>query len=323
MRYFLWILMLIASYAVADQAMLDRTDVQAYIHKTSKELGIPKADLDAVFLSVVPRPAVIHQMKHPAEAMTWERYKRIIVTQKRIDNGVKFWHQHANILAEIEKKYHVSPSIIVATIGMESNYGANKGNFRVIDALADLAFNYPDRSRFFQYELTEFFILTMVEHPVDPLSIKGSYAGAIGWPQFMPHSIRSFGVDHSGDGIIDLSNNVDDIMASIANYYTQNGWNAGHPIAIAATCESDQDPFAKNSPKTQYPYSTLKKAGYTAKQPWPSTEKKASVLHFSDEYWFCFPNFNVIMRYNKSPLYAMAIKELSDKITANYNQAYP
>lgn len=319
-RYLCLVLILFFSCAYADQAMLDRPDVQAYINKISKDLSIPKTKLEAVFLSIVPRPAVIHHMQHPAEAMTWKRYKSIIVTQKRIDNGAQFWHEHSKILTEIEKKYRVPASIIVATIGMESNYGANKGNFRVIDALADLAFNYPNRSTFFQYELTEFFLLTMVEHPVDPLSVKGSYAGAIGWPQFMPHSIRSFGVDHSGDGIIDLSNNVNDIIASVANYYTQHGWNYGHPIAISAACQNTKDPLSNS--KIQHSYSTLKKAGYSAKQAWPTTEHKASIVNFSGQYWFCFSNFNVIMRYNKSPLYAMAIKELSDAITAQYYKVY-
>lgn len=309
--------------AQADEALLKRKDVQNYISDFSKKYNIPKSTLDNLFLAVKPRKKVIHKTNHPAEAMTWDRYKHLFITQSKVRNGVKFWHDHQATLAKAEEEYGVPASIIVATIGIESNYSSNKGKFRVLDTLSNLAFNYPSRSKFFKYELTEFLVMTLVDDKQNPLDFYGSYAGAMGMTQFMPHSIRQFGVDYSNSGKVDLSNDADDAIGSVANYYSYYHWHYGEPVTSYANTNTKTQKLAAN--KT-YSEKKLAQKGYINSNPWPKDINSAMLIDLTvqhgHEYWLAYNNFTVIEKYNRSPLYAMAVYQLSRKIDESYQKAY-
>lgn len=309
--------------AQADEALLKRNDVQDYINDFSKKYDVPKAQLEDIFEQVTPREEVINKTKHPAEAMTWSKYKKLFITQTKINNGVKFWHEHQAVLAKAEKEYGVPASIIIATIGIESNYGHNQGKFRVIDALADLAFNYPSRSKFFKFELTEFLIMTLVEQHQDPMQVLGSYAGAIGMVQFMPHSYRNLAVDYSNSGNIDLTNDADDAIGSVASYYSHFEWHYHQPVASYA--KTDRKTQLLEANKT-YSEQALLAKGYVNSNSWPKDIEQATLIDLivtnGHEYWLGYHNFSVIEKYNRSPLYAMAVYQLSRKIEDSYNKAY-
>lgn len=310
----------------ADQDLVKRDDVQAFIAHMEKDYNFSKEELEKVFTAVEARPQVIKSIKHPLEANPWGHYKNLFITQKKINDGVAFWNKYKDALARASEQFQVDPSIIVATIGVESNYGSNVGKFRVIDALSDISFNYPARSKFFTYELEQFLLMSR-ENNLDPLEVKGSYAGAIGMPQFMPDSFRNYAVDFSGKHHIDLTNNTVDVIGSIANYYHQKGWQKGHTIAAPAekhAAQKDSKKIITNNIHDFYNKQTLNAAGYSSDNAMPQGETKAMVLDLksqdSDEYWLGYNNFAVIMKYNSSVLYAMVITQLSRKIQVAYEQ---
>jgi membrane-bound lytic murein transglycosylase B len=255
----------------------------------------------------------------PLEQRPWHTYQMLFITEWRIRKGAEFWDNHADVLSRVEEQYGVPASIIVATIGIETKYGANTGEYPVIDALTNIAFSDSPRSNYFLSELKEFLLLTREQH-LDPLKVMGSYAGAIGQPQFMPSSYRRYAVSYDGHSKIDLSHNENDIIASIANYYKQFGWHADQPIAIPASivnsrykiylARGDEVKIANRSSFAEY--------GLITKNNIPSNIKY-HVLSLQDywgkEYWYSFHNFDVIKRYNSSDLYAMAVFQLSHYIT--------
>ena len=311
------------SLTYSDGALLERKDVQNFIQDFCNTHHLPKSTLEELFKQVKPRKAVINKTKHPAEAMTWDKYKHLFITQTKIINGVKFWHEHASTLARAEKEYGVPASIIVATIGIESNYGSNRGTFRVMDALTNLAFNYPSRSKFFQYELSEFLTLTLIDNKEDPMKVLGSYAGAIGILQFMPHSVRQFGVDYSNTGKVDLSYDTTDAIGSVANYYHHYEWQYHQPVASYANTNTKTQKLAANN---RYSKQALAQKGYINSNSWPHNTQSASLIDLTvkhgHQYWLGYHNFSVIEKYNRSPLYAMAVYRLSKKIEHSYNKAY-
>jgi membrane-bound lytic murein transglycosylase B len=311
---------------LADQDMAKRDDVQAFIAHMEKDYDFSKAELEKLFTAVEARPQVIKSMKHPLETNPWGHYRSLFITQKKINDGVAFWNKYKDALAKAGKQFQMDPSVIVATIGVESNYGSNVGKFRVIDALSDISFNYPARSKFFTYELEQYLLMTR-ENNLDPLEVKGSYAGAIGMPQFMPDSFRNYAVDFSGKHHIDLTNNTVDVIGSIANYYHKKGWKEGHTIAAPAekkTAKKDSEKVIPNNIHDFYNDQTLNEAGYSSEASMPQGETKAMILDLksqdSEEYWLGYNNFAVIMKYNSSVLYAMVITQLSRKIQVAYEQ---
>jgi membrane-bound lytic murein transglycosylase B len=255
----------------------ERAEVQNFIQEVSARDDFDSRYLTTLFDQVQPRPVFVKSTKKSAEVtMTWPRYRAIFMTQGRVDKGVAFWHSHEAAFAKAQQEYGVEPPVILGILGVETDYGKYLGKYRVMDALSALAFNYRRRSAFFQEELEQYLLLTRDLHK-DPLSLYGSYAGAVGLPQFMPDSYRKLAVSEEGKAP-DLWYNADDAILSIANYFHHKGWVYNQITAV----------------RVDYP--------------------TALTSRFGDEYWLLYPNFNVIKRYNDSNFYAMTVYQLGEAI---------
>ena len=297
-----------------------REDVQAFIDRMVDQHGFDRARLQADFSKVRLQPKIIAAMTRPAEAMPWYRYRNIFNKPRRINDGVTFWNKYRSALQRAEQTYKVDAAIIVAIIGVETLYGRNKGSWRVIDALATLGFDYPRRGKFFQKELEEYLLLAKEER-VDPFSLKGSYAGAMGWGQFIPSSYRAYAVDFDGDGRRDLLTNPVDAIGSVANYFSEHGWKLNGTVTLLATVKGSPDRRADlpdGNDKPSIPVSKLSDYGIYLKQKIsgdPLTNYiKLEYAKGRFQPWVGFNNFYVITRYNRSPLYAMAVYNLSRAI---------
>jgi membrane-bound lytic murein transglycosylase B len=329
-RYFILLLLLagliapVAAYTantpVKTMALLQRADVQQFIQDAAKTYNLDPKYIKRVMAKARLDQSVIDAMNHPYEAQPWYLYREHFVSPERIQAGAAFWAKHAKELKRAEKTYGVPASIIVAIIGIESNYGKQRGKYSVLNTLTTLAFEYPARSVFFKKELAEFLALSH-EEKIDPAQLKGSYAGALGQPQFMPSSYRHYAVDFGKDNKIDLFNNTGDIIGSIANYLHENGWQANQPIADTADIKNkDNQGLANAERKTLYTVGELGQRGVWIATAYPadlsvnllSLEKTEQQL----AYWLGFHNFYVITRYNGSLLYAMAAYQLSDQIAS-------
>ena len=296
----------LANNSFADTDLTKRSEVQAFINSMVKKHHFKKKYLNNLFSQVKIRPQVIRHVKKPLEKESWHLYQVLFVSKWRIENGVKYWEKHAKTLAKAEKIYGVPASIIVATIGVESKYGQVIGKFRVIDSLSSIGFSESPRAAFFRKELEQFLLLTR-ENKLNPLKVMGSYAGAIGQPQFMPSSYRNHAINFSKSGKIDLMHNEIDVIGSIANYYKKHGWMTHAPIAVrAATIGERYNYFMRRDKqiKQALPLKDLAKYGVIAQSRLISDEEKAKVVelksHYSTEYWLGFHNFDVIKRYNAS-----------------------
>ncbi len=287
---------------IALASFADRPDVKNFISKMVHKHHFSKSELTTLFSQVKTRPSVIQSLKAPLEVKPWYIYQTLFVTEWRIHEGVAFWKKHQAALERAERIYGVPASIIVATIGVETKYGTRIGNDRVIDALANLAFSNSSRAPFFRTELEEFLLLTREQH-LNPLKIMGSYAGAIGQPQFMPSSYRRYAVSFSGNRRIDLTSNTDDVIGSIANYYQKHGWKMNQPVAVKVHVRSLPFGFLTHS-QPILPSIRNQKANFIELQG-----------YYGREYWLGYPNFDVIKRYNPSNLYAMAVYQLSYQIS--------
>ncbi|WP_127958781.1 lytic murein transglycosylase B [Serratia microhaemolytica] len=248
----------------------------------------------------------------PGPNGAWVRYRNNFLTPDNINNGVQFWKQHQAVLARAEKVYGVPAEIIVGIIGVETRWGKRVGNVRVIDALSTLSFNYPRRAEFFSGEL-ETFLLMARKQGDDPLSWQGSFAGAVGYPQFMPSSIKRYAVDFDGDGQINLWQPVDAI-GSVANYLREHGWKPGALVAVPARGKA---PKLESGYQTKYSVAKLKAAGLEPKQPLKNSQQ-VSLLRLDMgkdyQYWFGLPNFYTLTRYNRSVHYAMAVWQLGEAV---------
>lgn len=293
-----------------------RTDVKAFIDHMVKDYGMDKKQLTAVFKQVEIKQSIIDAMNKPAEGKPWYQYRPLFVTQETIDNGVKYYQANKAALDRASKEYGVPPSIIIAIIGVETRYGKNKGSYRVIDALSTLAFEYPKRSPFFTSELEQYLLLTQ-EEKIDPMSIKGSYAGAMGTPQFMPSSYRLYAVDFVGDGKRNLWSNDADAIGSVANYFKAKGWKTGNAVAFPALLANEKIANKENDVTLNTTVGDLKKQGVKLNAIVSSDEKATLLVYQNDkgkEYWVGLNNFYVITRYNRSPLYALAVYQLSQEL---------
>lgn len=296
-----------------------RPEVQTFIKDMVNKHHFQEKELIALFNQIKIRPTVIKKIRSPLENHSWNTYQMLFVTEWRVRNGVAFWNQYHDALSSVEKKYGVPASIIVATIGVETKYGLHTGEYPVIDALANIGFSNSPRAPFFRRELEEFLLLTREQH-LDPLKVMGSYAGAIGQPQFMPSSYRRYAVSFAGHSKIDLSNNELDIIASIANYYKLHGWQTDEPVAVPASLVNKhyQFFFGKKNELKMISRSTLAEYGIDPNKIIANnTQYKIIQLQsfWGDEYWLGFHNFDVIKRYNSSDLYAMAVFQLSHYIS--------
>lgn len=297
------------------QGFLYLPEVQIFIQDMVKKHHFKKNELVCLIAKVHSRPPILFQIRNQNEYKSWSLYRKIYVSEQRIRAGIEFWQQHQDVLQQVAAKTSVPEEIIVATIGVESKYGKIVGKYPVIDALVNLAFaSDSKRKKFFRYEL-EAFLLLAREQKIAPETILGSYAGAIGQPQFMPSSFKHYAISYSHKKQIDLTNNVDDVIASVANYYQLNGWRAAEPIAIPASMQGGRFQFSLTKPKSISLFEVLEKnAAVTT-----ATSKKSPRLiilrtNYRNEYWRGYKNFDVIKRYNHSEHYAMAILQLSQHL---------
>ncbi len=290
--------------------------VAEFVAEMTRDYGFAGEQLVDLFREVNRKQSILDAISRPAERVKpWKEYRPIFITPARIQKGVSFWNQHAEALARAEKEYGVPAQVIVAIIGVETFYGGNTGNFRVIDALSTLGFDYPPRADFFRKQLKEFLLLAR-EEQVDPLMLKGSYAGAMGLPQFMPSSFRAYAVDFDGDGHIDIWKNPVDAIGSVASYFKRHGWATGGPVVSRAQVRGDRI----DEGLTQG-LDPVKNVGDLRTLGWASSaalRDDVPVTAFrlegdeGAEYWMGLPNFYVITRYNRSVMYAMAVHQLSE-----------
>lgn len=262
---------------------------------------------------------IIDAITSPAESLPWYRYRPIFLKEGRIADGAAFWQRHADTLKRARSAYGVAPEILVAIIGVESRYGEHRGGHRVIDALRTLAFDYPARAEFFRSELEQFFLLARDEH-LDPLKPTGSYAGAMGIPQFISSSYREYAVDFNGNGRRDLWSEPADAIGSVANYFHRHGWQPGAPVSVPVQVRGTQwRSLVSDNPKPQSSVGELRRNGVEIPERFDAG-LPASLLALDGpngkEYHVIFGNFYVITRYNHSPLYAMAVQQLASAIAA-------
>ncbi|MBU0501274.1 MAG: lytic murein transglycosylase B [Gammaproteobacteria bacterium] len=308
-------------------------EAMAFVDEVVAEHALFKEEVVRLLEQAQHKQDIIDKITGRAEKKGWYQYRPIFLNDSRIGKGVEFWRSNSALLHEAEETYGVPPAIIVAILGVETYYGERAGNTRVLDALYTLAFGYPQRAPFFREELKQFLLLTN-ESAFDPATVAGSYAGAMGASQFISSSYRNYAVDGDGDGHIDLWKNKGDIIASVANYFAVHGWRTGEPVAIETLQVdknkhgrfffSDRDRLLKEVFEPEdlpnHAIADLTGAGIRLKSP-AGSASMAYLMPFEAaqgtfEYWAGMHNFYVITRYNRSPLYAMAVYQLSREIEA-------
>lgn len=309
------LILMMPSTLLADISM--RKDVNQFIDRMVEEHKFKKDDLVKTFKKVKVNPKIIDAITRPAEAKPWYQYRPIFLTDDRIRKGVKFWRKNAKTLQRAYEEYGVAPEMIVAIIGVETKYGKYKGKFPVMNALSTLAFDYPKRSKFFTKELEEFLLLAR-EEKIDPMSLKGSYAGAMGKPQFISSSFRRYAVDFNGDGKRDIHNSTVDAIGSVANYFAKHNWYKDEPVTAPATVSGKKyKEIVEKGIKPSMPLEDVLNAGVSIDEKHSPTLNTALLeleLKKGNEYWVAFHNFYVITRYNHSELYAMAAYQLAQEI---------
>jgi membrane-bound lytic murein transglycosylase B len=297
--------------------------VEALIGRLEREHGFERAYLNGVLSRVERQQWILDYMSRPSPPPakgptgSWTRYRARFLGEDRIDRGVRFWREHADVLDRAYRRYGVPPEYVVAIVGVETHYGANTGRHRVIDALATLAFDYPRRSEFFTGELQSFLVMARNEG-FDPFAPVGSYAGAMGLGQFMPSSFLRYAVDFDGDGRRDLWNPVDAI-GSVANYFSEHGWRHAQPVVIPALARSEAAHLLEAGLTTSYRPERLAEHGVSPRVPLDG-QGEVSLLRLDGaggyEYWLGLPNFYVITRYNQSTYYAMSVHQLAQAVHA-------
>ena len=293
------------------QSYAGRDEVKAFIDDVVKRHGFKSGELTRLFAKV-QRVDPALKLILPGEPLTWNDYRAQFVNETRIANGVAFWKENRRSLARAEKKYGVPAQYVVAIIGVETNYGRNTGKYRVIDALSTLAFDYPPRSSYFRRELEQYLLLAR-EEGLNVFETRGSYAGAIGIPQFMPTSLRRYAVDFNGDGRIDLSGSSADAVGSVANFLKEHGWHAGEPVLFKARPSPEAIArYMDGSLEPRRPISELAAAGLEIDPTPPSPEALGALVALGAEYRVGLHNFYVITRYNRSALYAAAVNDLGE-----------
>jgi len=300
---------------------LQQANVAAFIDEMVEDHDFDRAALRAVLGKAQIKQTIIKKISTPAErTLTWAEYRKIFITRERIKVGATFWRENKEMLERIELETGVPVEMIVGIIGVETYFGRITGKDRVIDALATLAFEYPPRATFFRKELKEFLILAR-EEGIDPTEPMGSYAGAMGRPQFMPSSFRAYAVDSTGDGKRDIWNNWADVAGSVANYFLAHRWRVGEEVVAQATLSSDWSgplPSPTNTLKATDTIETLSKKGVMFVTDLGADTKSQLLSYEGDsgmEYWVGFHNFFVITKYNRSVMYALAAHQLGQMIS--------
>ncbi|MBR9830108.1 MAG: lytic murein transglycosylase B [Oceanospirillales bacterium] len=301
-----------AASGYADHALADEVVTQLVAE------GFEADEVRAVLAKAKRQESILEAISRPAERrLTWGEYRKIFVEQPRITQGVAFWNKHEATLKRAEETYGVPAEIIVSIIGVETRYGRIMGRYRVLDALATLGFDYPKRADFFRGQLVQFMQMTR-EEQLDPTQPIGSYAGAMGYGQFIPSSFRDFAVDFDGDGKRDIWTNEVDAIGSVANYFKQHGWKAGEPVRSNVVMNKEADPSWFNAGlKPEVTLAEWADRGIATNREL-DLQQTATLMELTmddgEHYWFGLHNFYVITRYNHSRLYAMAVYELSQAI---------
>jgi membrane-bound lytic murein transglycosylase B len=290
--------------------------VQVFIDDMVVRNGFDREALTRLFEAAEIRNDILQAIAKPAEAKPWYQYRQIFLNAPRIDAGLEFWNANADALARAQAIYGVPPEVVVAIIGVETRYGQNAGRYPVLDALSTLAFHYPPRGSYFRSELEQFLLLTREER-LDPATLKGSYAGAMGMGQFMPSSFRAYVVDFDNDGKRDPWSSAADAIGSVAHYLAEHGWERGGPIAAPLSLSDSAQPLPTDAAGPRNSLKALKALGARVDGDLPE-DTPAAVVTLEEEngpeYWAGFHDFYVITRYNHSPLYAMAVTQLGTAI---------
>ena len=321
-------LTLLAGFAAAatghaSERYADRPETQQFIEEMQQRHGFDKDALTYIFRRAEYLPSVIKYISPPKDpgVRSWQRYRSRFIEPVRIKAGVAFWDRHADTIRTASEKYGVPEEIIVGIIGVETIYGRNTGSYQAVSALSTLAFDYPRRAELFRGEL-ENLLLMAREQGRDPLDYQGSYAGALGLPQFLPSSVRNYAVDFDGDGQIDLLNSPKDAIGSVARYMQMHGWESGAPVAVRAAVGTDANlvPLLANDINPAFDATALASHGVRAASGETPAGKAAFVELVTpgedSEYWLGYQNFYVITRYNRSSFYAMSVFQLGEAVKA-------
>ncbi|HAH80493.1 MAG TPA: lytic murein transglycosylase B [Gammaproteobacteria bacterium] len=321
----LTVLMIFSAVAHAE-SYLSRAEVDAYIEELIQQHNFSRPELEEVLAAAERRQDIIDLMRRPAERrLNWHEYSKIFLDEQRIAGGVEFWQQNQATLERAQKEYGVAPEVIVAIIGVETRYGRVTGRHRVVDALMTLAFDYPPRASFFRKELTQFLLLAR-EEGKNPISLTGSYAGAMGFGQFIPSSYRSYAVDFDQDGVRDIWQNRNDAIGSVANYFSRHGWRGAEQVTLPVQLKAETEQLlsiANQSLKPTHSIAEMAEMGVIV----DGLDPDARVLLLrllggeKPEYWLGFDDFYVITRYNHSRLYAMAVYQLGQEIVKRRKQS--
>ncbi|MBI1173718.1 MAG: lytic murein transglycosylase B [Sideroxydans sp.] len=311
-RFFVGLLSLLL---LSGAAAAELPGIPEFVDEMVAKHHFKRAELERLFQRAQYKQSIIDAITTPATTKPWPEYRAIFVNDRRIQAGLKFWKHHARTLRRAEKKYGVPQEIIVALIGVETLYGEQTGSYRTVDALATLAFRYPPRAPFFRGELEQYLLLAR-DQDFNLLAVQGSYAGALGIPQFMPSSYRKYAVDFDLDGKIDLLHDPIDAIGSVANYLKQFGWNKGEPVAVRGKLGEGVSVDGQDKARS---ISEWAAAGVTSEQKL-APEQPAYLLDFTvadgKEFWLVFNNFRVITRYNNSNFYAMSVFQLAEALRA-------
>ncbi len=307
-----WLFFALLLLSIPSVGAIELPGIPQFIDEMVVKHQFKHDELELIFQRAQYRQAVINMISAPATIKPWPQYRAAFINNKHISGGLKFWQNHISALQRAEKEYGVPQEMIIAVIGVETNYGRNTGKFNMLDTLTTLAFDYPRRADFFRNELEQYLLLAR-EQKFEPFKIQGSYAGALGIPQFMPSSYRKHAVDYNNDGIINLFHDPEDAIGSVANYFKQYGWQNGEPVAARVNLNEKTELNIKE---------THSMAAWAEMGVIPVTQtadlKSAWLLDFTvsegKEFWLAFKNFQVIMLYNNNIFYAMSVYQLADAL---------
>ncbi len=313
----LFILSLFSVSSLALNAQADQAKIEAFVKKHAAQSAFSESEIRSIMEEAEFQQEIIDKISRPAEGtMTWGRYRKIFMTQERIDAGLTFWNEHGNALEQVSKESGVPQEVILGIIGVETYFGKIKGSYRVLDALYTLAFGYPKRSKFFTKELGIFLDIA-TEEGLDVTKVQGSYAGAMGYSQFMPSSYKAYAKSYDKGGTSDLINSPEDAMASVANYLKVHRWKKGQPITSKASLNREITGLRKQQLRPKNQVNDYTAIGFEPSEKLDKALPATMILLDGDEgteHWFGLYNFFVITRYNHSKLYAMAVTQLAQEI---------
>ena len=303
-----------------DNSYASRPEVKTFIRDIAARHGFSESELRQIFAKVKRTEPVLESIKPPPpKARSWEEYRGIFVNEQRIAAGIAYWAAHRAPLERAQREFGVPAEYILAIIGIETYYGRNLGRWRVIEALSTLAFDYPPRADYFRSELESYLLLAR-ERKLDVFALRGSYAGAIGIPQFMPSSTRRYAVDFDGDGAVDLLRTPGDAIGSVANFLREHGWQPGGDVMLQARPAGEAwRPYADGAVEPKFPLADLKRAGVAFDDARHEPGSLAALIELEtpdqpSTYYVGLRNFYVITRYNRSAFYATAVAELAQAL---------